>query len=96
LEPFAFDTTLQHTLSFLEQWGGMDISPLEVEVLERGMTSFPCASPAAPYQEARRPTVSPVLGWAALALAHRLWPLGIVAGLGIAALVGGYALRRRA
>jgi hypothetical protein len=78
LEPFAFDTTLQHTLSFLDQWGGTDISPLEVEVLERGMTSFACAPSAAPYQEERKPLLSPLIGWAGLALVHRLWPAGLV------------------
>ena len=63
------------------------MSPLEVEVLERGVTSFPCERPAAPYQEKRKLMVSPLVGWATLALLHRLWPVGVVVGLGVAALV---------
>jgi len=63
------------------------VSPLEVEVLERGVTSFPCERPAAPYQEERMLMVSPLVGWAALALLHRLWPVGVLVGLGVAALV---------
>ena len=59
----------------------MEISPLEVEVLERGLTSFRCDPAAPPYQEERTRTLSPLVGWAALALLHRLWPLALVAGL---------------
>lgn len=65
----------------------MDISPLEVEVLERGMTSFSCPPSAVPYQEERKPLLSPLIGWAGLALVHRLWPAGLVVLLGPAALV---------
>ncbi len=84
---YTFEANLQHTLDFLEKWGGTELSPLEVEVLERGVTSFPCERPAAPYQEERKRMVSPLVGWAALALVHHLWPVGAVVGLGVAALV---------
>jgi len=87
LDRYTFEANLQHTLHFLEQWGSVDVSPLEVEVLGRGMTSFPCERPAAPYQEERKLIVSPVVAWAGLALFHRLWLVGIVVGLGVAALV---------
>ena len=56
-------------------------------MLERGVTSFSCEQTAAPYQEERKLMVSPLVGWAALALLYRLWPVGVVVGLGIAALV---------
>jgi choloylglycine hydrolase len=84
---YAFDTNLRYTLNFLERWGGTGPSPLEVEVLERGVTSFPCERPAAPYQEEKERLLPPVVGWAALALLHRFWPLVLALGLGIAALV---------
>jgi hypothetical protein len=84
---YTFEANLQYTRNFLEKWGGTELSPLEVEVLERGVTSFPCERPAAPYQEETGRLVSPLLGWAALALLHRLWPVGVVVGLGVAALV---------
>jgi penicillin V acylase-like amidase (Ntn superfamily) len=84
---YTFEANLQHTLSFLEKWGGTELSPLEVEVLERGVSTFRCERPAAPYQDESRLTVSPLVGWAALALLHRLWPVGVAVGLGVAALL---------
>jgi choloylglycine hydrolase len=84
---YTFEANLQHTLNFLEKWGGAQLSPLEVEVLERGLASFPCKRPAAPYQEERKPIVSPVVAWAALALLHRLWAVGAVVGLAFAATI---------
>ena len=87
LDPFVFETNLQYTQRFLQEWGNMEISPLEVEVLERGLTSFRCDPSAASYQEERAQLLSPLVGWAALALLHRLWPLGLLVGLGIGVLV---------
>jgi choloylglycine hydrolase len=84
---YTFEANLQHTLSFLEQWGGTELSPLEVEVLERGVSTFRCERPAAPYREERKLTVSPLVGWAALALLHRLSPVGGAVGLGVATLL---------
>jgi len=83
---FRFRAILQQTLNFLEAWG-RDMSPLEVEVLERGVTSFPCGRMAAPYQEEGQLAVSPLVGWAALALLHRIWLVGLVVVCGVAALV---------
>lgn len=73
-------------LTFREKSGPTDLSPLEVEVLERGATGFPCERPAAPYQEERELMISPLVGWAALALLHRLWPVGVIVGLTVVAL----------
>jgi penicillin V acylase-like amidase (Ntn superfamily) len=87
LGQYTFEANLRHTLNFLDKWGGIELSPLEVEVLERGVTSFPCERPAAPYQEETQLMVSPLVGWAALALLHRLWPVGVILGLGVVALV---------
>jgi choloylglycine hydrolase len=84
---YTFKANLQHTLNFLEKWGGMEQSPLEVEVLERGLASFPCERPAAPYQEERKPIIPPVVAWAALALLHRLWTVGVAVGLAVAATI---------
>jgi choloylglycine hydrolase len=84
---YTFEANLQHTLNFLEKWAGIDLSPFEVEVLERGLASFPCERPAAPYQEARELLVPPVVTWAALALGHRLWPVGVVVAFGVVALI---------
>jgi penicillin V acylase-like amidase (Ntn superfamily) len=87
LGQYTFEANLQHTLNFLQKWGDAELSPLEVEVLERGLTSFPCERPAAPYQEEKKRMVSPLVGWVALAMLHRLWPVGVVVALGVAALV---------
>jgi len=86
---YSFEAKLEQRLTFLEKWGGMAVSPLEVEVLERGLASFPCERPAAPYQETRKPVVSPVVGWAGLVLLHRLWGLVGLAGLVLTALILG-------
>jgi hypothetical protein len=83
---YDFDANLHHTLNFLEKWGGADLSAFEVEILERGLETFACENPAVPSQEERDLLVSPLVGWAALALLHRLWPLGVAAGLGSVAL----------
>ena len=87
LGQFTFEANLQYTLNYLEKCGGTDISALEVEVLERGVTSFPCERPAAPYQEEKNLLISPKISWAAMALIHRLWPIVIVLVTGIVALV---------
>jgi penicillin V acylase-like amidase (Ntn superfamily) len=83
---YTFEANLQATLNFMEKWGG-DISPLEVEVLERGIGTFACEHPVPPYQGEREMLLSPVVAWAALALLHRYWSAGIVLLLGVAALV---------
>ena len=93
LGQFTFDANLQHTLNFLNKWGNMQLSELEVEVLERGLASFPCERPAAPYQEESTRMVSPLVGWVALALLYRFWPVGIILGLGVVAL-GVWRVRR--
>jgi hypothetical protein len=84
---YTFEDNLQHTLNFLEKWGGIELSPLEVEVLERGLNSFPWERPTAPYQEETKLVLSPLVGWATLTLLHRLWPVGLILGLGAAALI---------
>jgi penicillin V acylase-like amidase (Ntn superfamily) len=92
---YTFDANLQHTLNFLEKWGGTELSALEVEVLERGLASFPCERPAAPYQEEEERLLSPPVGWVALALLHRLWLVGVVVGLGVVGLTAWRAQVRR-
>jgi penicillin V acylase-like amidase (Ntn superfamily) len=83
----TFETNLQYTQNFLAKWGGIDLSPLEVEVLERGLTSFPCVRQVVPFQEETGRLVSPLVGWAALALWHHLWPILGAVGLGVVGLV---------
>lgn len=92
---YTFAANLQHTLSFLQQWGGAELSAFEVEVLERGLEGFSCERPAAPYQEEKGRLLPPVVGWAALALLHRCWPALLAVGLGTAALAVWQARRRR-
>jgi penicillin V acylase-like amidase (Ntn superfamily) len=83
---YTFDANLQHTLNFLEKWGGADLSAFEVEVLERGLETFACENPAAASQEERELLMPPLVGWVTLALLHRLWPVGVALGLGSVAL----------
>jgi penicillin V acylase-like amidase (Ntn superfamily) len=94
LESYSFEDNLRHTLHFIDKWEG-DFPPLLVEVLERGFQSFPCEQRAAPYQEESKRLIPPVVGWAVLALLYRIWPLGIVLGLGIVAVVVWRQMARR-
>jgi penicillin V acylase-like amidase (Ntn superfamily) len=86
LGQFTFDANLQHTLNFLNKWENMQLSALEVEVLERGLASFPCERTAAAYQEESTRVIPPLVSWVALALLYRFWPVGIILGLGVVAL----------
>jgi penicillin V acylase-like amidase (Ntn superfamily) len=92
---YTFEANLRYTTNFLEKWGGIELSPLEVEVLERGLNSFGCERPAAPHQEQKERMLSPLVGWAALALLYRFWAVGLVLGLGAGALVVWRAQARR-
>jgi penicillin V acylase-like amidase (Ntn superfamily) len=83
---YDFDANLQHTLNFLEKWGGTDLSALEVEVLERGLGAFACHDPAVPSQEERELSLPPLVGWMTRTLLHRLWPVGVALGLGVVVL----------
>jgi len=86
LERYTFQANLEHTRSFLAKYGRPQVSPLELEVLERGIGSFSCGT-AASYQEERQRMVSPLVGWTALALFHRLWLLVVIVGIGVTALI---------
>ena len=86
LGQYTFEANLRSTLNYLEKYGGVEISELEVEVLERGISTFPCEQPPTPYQEEIKLLVSPVVGWAALTLFHRYWFVGIILGIGIVTL----------
>jgi choloylglycine hydrolase len=87
LDRYTFDTNLDYTLNFLVKWDGTDLSAFEVEVLERGLDTFACQQPAIAYQAQEERRLPPLVGWVALALAHRLWPLSLVLLPGIAGLV---------
>jgi penicillin V acylase-like amidase (Ntn superfamily) len=93
LGQFTFAANLQHTLNFLNKWENMQLSALEVEVLERGLASFPCDRTATAYQEESTRLVPPLVGWVALALLYRFWPVGIILVLGLVAL-GVWRVRR--
>jgi len=92
---YTFAANLQHTLNFLQKWGGTELSAFEVEVLEQGLEGFGCERPAAPYQDEKGRLLPPVVGWAALALLHHYWPALLAVGLGIAVLVVWRARRQR-
>lgn len=87
LDTFRFAENLEYTQRFLREWGNIEISSLEVEVLERGLASFSCKMEAIDGQEEKTRLLSPLVGWAALALLHRLWPLGLAAGLVTGAVI---------
>jgi hypothetical protein len=84
---YSFDANLEHTLRFLEKWQHMELSALEVEVLLRGLDSFPCERRAPPYQEETKPVLAPLVGWIGRALMHRLWPAMVLVVVATAGLV---------
>jgi hypothetical protein len=94
LEPFSFDANLKVTQDFIEKWGG-GISPLRVEILERGLETYSCGDPAEVYQEERRHLASPHVGWAVRALVLGYWPAGLVLLAAAAAGVLWRGMRRR-
>jgi choloylglycine hydrolase len=87
LRPFSFEANLEHTRNFLDKWDNIELSAFEVEILERGLASFSCDEQATPYQAEVDPVLSPLVGWVALTLLHRLWPVGVVAALAVAGIV---------
>jgi penicillin V acylase-like amidase (Ntn superfamily) len=87
LDRVTFEANLEYTRNFLDKWEGIDLSALEVEVLERGLASFPCRRLTVPLQEEKGRLVSPLVSWAALALLHRLWPVVGIVGLGLVGLL---------
>jgi choloylglycine hydrolase len=95
LDRFSFDANLESTLSYLQTVEGFEPSAFEVEVLERGVTSFSCERPVALSQYEQERLLPPIVGWAALALFHRYWPVGVVLLLGITVLVGWRVRARR-
>ena len=84
---FSFEANLEHTWNFLDKWEGIELSAFEVEVLERGLASFACDEQATPTQAEVDPLLSPLVGWVALTLAHRVWPVGIVVVLAVVGIV---------
>ena len=87
LGPYSFAANLQSTLNFVDKSRETDLSEFEIEVLERGVETFACERPAAPYQEEKERLLSPVVGWAARTVLYHYWPVLITVGLGISALV---------
>jgi choloylglycine hydrolase len=80
--PYSHQAGVDHTLGFLEQYTRVEYSALELEVLLRGMASFPCrkdtpigqaGAPAA--LEDGNPLLPPPVLWAGLAVFFWVWPV---------------------
>jgi len=89
LDHFSFDTNLESTLNYLRKIRGTDeVWAFGEEVVGRGIESFGCGGTALQFQEEQERLLPPPVGWLALALFYRYWPVGLVLLLGIAILVG--------
>ena len=83
--PYSHRDGVEHTLGFLDQYTRVEYSPLEIEILLRGMSSFPCRKDAPIGQTGAPPTLEdgnlllpPLVLWAGLAVFHWVWPVWIV------------------
>ena len=97
--PYSHRAGVQHTIAFLDRYTRVEYSPLEIEILLRGMTSFPCREDAAVGQASAPPALedgnlllSPLVLWAGLAVFHWVWPVWVL----LTALSLGYLIWRMA
>jgi len=82
--PYSHRASVEHTLAFVERYERVDYPPLLVEVLIRGMSSFPCRKDAPIEQVGAPPTLEegklllppPVL-WAGSAIFYWVWPVWV-------------------
>ena len=80
--PYSHRAGVEHTLGFLDRYTRVAYSPLEIEVLLRGMASFPCRKDALVGQTGAPPALEdgnlllpPHVVWAGLAVLHWVWPV---------------------
>ncbi len=88
LDRYSHEANLESTLNYVQKVTGSEVNAFEEDVMVRGFESFACERTARQYQEEQERLLSPVVGWAALALLYRYWPVVVVLLLGIAVLVG--------
>jgi len=83
--PYSHRASVDHTLAFFEKYDRLEYPPLVVEVLLRGMASFPCRKDAPIGQAGAPPALEegdlllppPVL-WAGLAVFYWVWPVWVL------------------
>ncbi len=82
--PYSHRAGVDHTLAFLERYERVDYPALEIEVLLRGMASFPCRKDAATGQagtpsnlEEGKLLLPPPVLWAGLAIFYWVWPVWV-------------------
>jgi choloylglycine hydrolase len=83
--PYSNRASVDHTLAFLERYERAGYPPLVVEVLIRGMSSFPCRKDA-PIGQAGAPPgleegnllIPPPALWAGLAIFYWVWPVWVL------------------
>jgi choloylglycine hydrolase len=85
LMPYSHKVSLKHTIAFFEKYARLDYPPLLLEVLLRGLESFPCKEGDASVQtgtllsqEHGGPLLPPRVTWVGLAIFHRMWPVWTV------------------
>jgi hypothetical protein len=87
LDRYSHDANLESTLNYRRKLRGPEVDAFGEEVMARGFESFACERTVLQYQEEQERLLPPVVGWAALAVLHRYWPVGVVFLLGVAVLV---------
>ncbi|NIV27995.1 MAG: hypothetical protein GWN58_00365, partial [Anaerolineae bacterium] len=83
--PYSHRAGVEHTLGFLDQYTRVQYSPLEIQILLRGMASFPCRKDAPIGQAGAPPALEggdlllpPHVLWAGLAVLHWVWPVWVM------------------
>ena len=90
---YSHKTSLSHALIFFTQseYADFSISPFVVDILLRGMESFPCQEDEitlAMDLERYDPLIPPTIIWAGLTVFHRFWPVWtLLVGLSLAYLL---------
>ena len=83
--PYSHRAGVEHTLSFLDGYTRLEYPPFMVEVLLRGMASFPCRRDAPIGQAGAPPALEegnlllpPHVLWAGLAIFYWVWPVWVL------------------
>jgi len=92
---YDHSASLKHTIRFFSDYAGASMSPFVVEILLRGVESFPCQDIEGIQPgnlERYRPLVPPTIIWAGLTVLYRYWPVWLL----VVALSVAYLLLRMA
>ncbi|NIM92248.1 MAG: PDZ domain-containing protein [Anaerolineales bacterium] len=81
LEKYSHEMSFNHTIQFMELYERLDYPPILIEVLLRGLESFPCKEGDNSVQDEPQslevfggPLIPPRITWVGLTIFHNGWP----------------------